>query len=134
LEFNLERMQRNVSESSTEDLLDRITAYRAGMEPEAVEIIERELQERGLRRENIRLHAEERFRQGVQMQEEPAPMCSFCRRPSVTVGIGWHKLWGLVPIFPWRYQYCSIHLPGHPRQGIENENLDSERSTSFFCV
>jgi hypothetical protein len=125
LDFNLERVQHNATESTTEDLLDRITAYRAGMEPEAVEIIERELQDRGLSQEDIRLHAEARIRQGVQMQEESSPMCSFCRRPSVSVRIGWHRLWGLVPIFPRRYQYCSTHLSGNPQRRIKTQNFQS---------
>ena len=42
LPFNPERVWQNAREASTEDLLDRVTVYRAGMEPEALEIIEEE--------------------------------------------------------------------------------------------
>ena len=38
-----ERIRDNVHKADTEDLLDRATVYRAGMEPEALEIIEEEL-------------------------------------------------------------------------------------------
>jgi hypothetical protein len=114
MEFNLDRVRANIRGSSTEDLLDRITVYRGGMEPEAIQLIERELRDRGVTAQAIERHAEERFRQGVPDDEEAARMCSFCRRPAVAERIGWHKLWGLVPLFPRLYRYCYHHLHGTP--------------------
>ncbi len=35
LEFDAERVTRNVRDATSEDLLDRITVYRDGMEPAA---------------------------------------------------------------------------------------------------
>ena len=46
LEFDPERVARNAQEATSEDLLDRITVYRDGMEAAAVEIIEAELRRR----------------------------------------------------------------------------------------
>jgi hypothetical protein len=37
--------------------------------------------------------------------------CSFCHRPAVAEGWGWHRLWGLLPVFPRYYYYCSEHRP-----------------------
>ena len=43
-----ERMKRNIHEADTLDLLDRITAFRQGLEPDAVALIEDELRQRGI--------------------------------------------------------------------------------------
>src|SRR5271154_2856771 len=60
MQFNAERVRDNVRQADTNDLLDRITVYRAGMEPEAVDIIESELFRRGLDGNAIAAHAEKR--------------------------------------------------------------------------
>ena len=109
MEFDLERVRQNVLQSNTEDLLDRITVYRDGMECEAIGLIERELFERGVTSEQILLHAHERRQQGVISHEGAATMCSLCRRPAVVERLGWHKLWGIVPVFPRRFWYCAVH-------------------------
>ena len=41
MELDLERVRANAQQASTEDLLDRATVFRDGMEPEALEIIAR---------------------------------------------------------------------------------------------
>ena len=46
--FDLERVKANVRQATTEDLLDRVTVYRAGMEDTALEVIEDELRARKL--------------------------------------------------------------------------------------
>jgi hypothetical protein len=117
MEFNLDRVRENIHRSSTEDLLDRITVYRGGMEPEAIEMIEKELGDRGVDDEAIERHALERLQQGVPDAQEAARMCSFCRRPAVAERIGWHKLWGLLPVFPRRFRYCYHHLQGDKEEG-----------------
>ena len=48
METNLDRVRANVQAASTEDLLDRATVYREGMEPEALDLIEAELRRRGV--------------------------------------------------------------------------------------
>jgi hypothetical protein len=117
MEFDPQRVTTNVRHATTEDLLDRATVYRAGMEAEAIEIIEGELQDRGIYREQIRLHAEERQATSIFLEDGTAAVCSFCYRPAVSAGWGWHW-WSIVvmgkrreimPVFPRYYHYCTEH-------------------------
>ena len=57
LDFNPTKVLANARAATTEDLLDRMTAYRSGMEPEAVELFEMELRRRGVTPEQIAAHA-----------------------------------------------------------------------------
>jgi hypothetical protein len=107
MELNLERVRENARKSSSEDLMDRLTAYRAGMEDAAIEIIESELANRGIDQIEIQRHG--KTRNGSIMRGEVARRCSFCDRPAVKKGWGWHWVFGLVPTFPRRYLYCEIH-------------------------
>jgi hypothetical protein len=119
MHFDPERVLINVRKATTEDLLDRVTVYRAGMEDEAIEIIEGELHDRGVYRDAIREHAARRERDVIVLADGTAAMCSFCRRPAVADGWGWHWLsvmiWGkrrsIVPLFPRFFHYCDLHLP-----------------------
>jgi hypothetical protein len=106
--WDLERVRRNAQQATTEDLLDRVTVYRAGMEPEALELIEAELRRRGITEFDIAEHAAERDH-AIQLPDGSARMCSFCRRPAVRERWGWHWLWGKVPVFPRRFFYCPLH-------------------------
>jgi hypothetical protein len=109
LPFDRERVLVNVRKATTEDLLDRVTAYRAGMEPEAVTIIEAELRERGVSREEITAFADVCRRDALKLPDGTAVKCSHCHRPAVVESWGWHWLWGLVPIFPRHFRYCPEH-------------------------
>jgi hypothetical protein len=111
LRFDAERVLMNVRASETEDLLDRVTAYRAGLEPEAVMIIERELRLRGVTEEEIEAHAEWCRREVVFDPDGVAYKCSFCHRPAVAQTRGWQLLLGLVPLFPRLFSYCPDHRP-----------------------
>ncbi len=111
MRLNLERVRRNVKNADTEDLLDRITVYRAGMEPEAIRIIEEELQARQVTPEQIAEHAGRRSRDTRLLPDGTAATCSFCHAPAVAEGWDWHKLWGMVPVFPRTYRYCERHRP-----------------------
>src|SRR5262249_25099597 len=62
MELDLDRVRTNVRSATTEDLLDRATVYRAGMEPEALDIIEAELEARNVTTAEIRDHEERRRR------------------------------------------------------------------------
>jgi hypothetical protein len=119
--FDLERVRRNVQQAATEDLLDRITVYRAGMEPEALELIETELDRRGISAEEIAAHEEQRWLAASFLPDGTAAPCSFCHRPAVAEGWSWHTLWGLVPVFPRFYRYCAEHQPDEPI-GRDSEN------------
>ncbi|HZT79341.1 MAG TPA: hypothetical protein VFA26_03915 [Gemmataceae bacterium] len=110
LAFDAEKVRKNVERATTEDLLDRATAYREGMEPEALEIIEAELRRRGVtaadQNEHARRHPEGPVEAGL-----PA-RCSSCPRPAASRGWGWHRLFGVLPLFPRPFWYCTEHQPG----------------------
>jgi hypothetical protein len=111
MRFDLERVRSDVRSARTEDLLDRVTVYRAGMEAEAIEVIEQELYNRGLTAAEIARHAEERQDELLANQAGCAGQCSFCRQPAVAEGWGWHRLWKKIPVFPRRFYYCRDHQP-----------------------
>jgi hypothetical protein len=109
--FDLERVKANVRKATTEDLLDRVTVYRAGMEESALEVIEDELRARNIRSADIDAHAERRRQETQLLPDGTAVACSFCHRPAVAEGWGWQRLWGFLPVFPRFYHYCSEHRP-----------------------
>ncbi len=111
MQLDLERVRTNVRAATTEDLLDRATVYRAGMEPQALEIIENELRDRGVSAAEIRVHEESRRQETSYLADGTAVSCSFCYRPAVAEGWGWHRMWGLLPIFPRFFHYCAEHMP-----------------------
>jgi hypothetical protein len=111
MQFNRDRVQENIRQAETLDLLDRITAYRAGMEPEAIAMIEEELRRRHVSDQEIRAHAEAMSRQALTDEQGLARRCSFCNRPAVSSGWTWHRLWGFLPLFPRRVYYCTSHAP-----------------------
>ena len=92
----------NIRQADTDDLLDRITAYRAGLVEEAIDMIEKELHRRDVTAAQIAEHREACRRECVFHQDGTAKMCMFCRKPAVVDSWGWQKLWGLVPLFPRR--------------------------------
>jgi len=108
MELNVERVKKNVAASTTEDLLDRATVFRNGMEPAALMIIDAELQRRGVTPDEIHTHWETK-RADVLMVGDVARRRSFCDRPAVVRGWGWHWFWGRVPLFPRLFLYCDIH-------------------------
>ncbi|MFL5342575.1 MAG: hypothetical protein ACJ8F7_20780 [Gemmataceae bacterium] len=113
--FDLNRVRQNAAKATTEDLLDRLTVYRAGMEPAAIEVIEAELDKRGIGEEEIQAHATT-LRDRVVMQGAVARKCSLCHRPAVKRGWGWYRLfWKFVPLIPGRFWYCEEHAPRHVR-------------------
>jgi hypothetical protein len=114
LEFDAERVTRNVRDATSEDLLDRLTVYRDGMEPEALEIIEAELRRRGIERAEIEAHAAYRNARMIPLPDGTALSCSFCHRPAVDQRWGMHRMWGWLPLFPRYFSYCEVHLPPPP--------------------
>lgn len=105
-----DKIRANAAAATTEDLLDRVTVYRAGMEPEAIEIIEAELRRRGV---TAAAQVEHRARRGTPIEAGGLPRrCERCDRPAVWRGWGWHRLWGVLPVFPRRRSLCQEHRPG----------------------
>lgn len=109
MRLNLRAVAANMRRATTEELLDRVTVFRNAMEPAAVDLIEGELARRGLSDDDIREH--ERGRREVMMVDADgtAVRCSFCNRPAVSTGRGWHRLWGRVPLFPRLFARCEVH-------------------------
>ncbi len=111
MRFDRQRVESNVRQATTEDLLDRITVFAAGMEGDALEIIEAELRSRGVNREQIEAHGAERARLIIPLADGTAVRCSSCHRPAVSQGWGWHRMWGVLPLFPRFYSHCRQHEP-----------------------
>jgi hypothetical protein len=110
-ELNLERVRDNAKKASTEELLDRVTVFRNGMEPAAIQIIEVELLGRGVTDDMILRHAQRRD-ETVQRPDGTSVKCSHCNKPAVSCGWGWHRLFGKIPLFPRWTARCEDHMPG----------------------
>ena len=109
LKFDREKTLLEIRAAQTADLVDRITAYRQGMEPKAVEMIEQELRSREVSQAQIDARADECRQECLVDATGTALTCSRCRRPAVTEVIGWHRLFGVVPVFPRRLRFCKEH-------------------------
>jgi hypothetical protein len=109
--MDLERVRANVRQATTEDLLDRATVYREGMEPEALALIDAELRQRGVSTFDVADHGERQRSQVLFAPEGWALKCERCHRPAVGLVWSWHRLLGLLPVFPRRFLYCREHLP-----------------------
>ena len=108
MQLNLDRVRDNVAAATTDDLLARVTVYRAGMEPAALDIIEAELRRRGISPRDMDTYAEAyamtpRDHRGVALR------CARCSRPAVWQGWKMHKLFGILPLFPRRIALCAEH-------------------------
>ncbi len=112
MQLDLDRTRADVEKATTEDLLDRTTIYRAGMEPEALALIDDELHRRGALPEDVAAHAEWRRKAAIWDEDGLAVKCEKCARPAVVTSRGWHRLWGLVPVFPRTFALCAEHRPG----------------------
>jgi hypothetical protein len=111
MQLDLKTVAAFVRTADTEDLLDRVTVYRDGMEPAAVDLMENELWRRGLTLDEVADHETER-RERMVIRADGSPVrCSFCDRPAITKRWGWFKLWRRVPIFPRLFPRCGVHGP-----------------------
>src|SRR6266446_1199042 len=109
MSLDLERITANVRAAGTEDLLDRATVYREGMEPEALDLIEAELRSRGVGQAEMGAHWQKRGAAGVAWPDGLPRKCWRCHRPAVAARRGWHRLWGWVPLFPRWLAECAEH-------------------------
>lgn len=111
MRLDLKRVAEFIRKADTEELLDRVTVYRAGMEEAALDLMEGELDRRGVTREEIAEHDRLRRATAILLPDGTALRCSLCNRPAVVRASGWHKVFGLVPIFPRLFSYCAVHNP-----------------------
>src|SRR6266511_1668358 len=114
MQWDPQKLLANIRAADTDDLLDRITAYRAGMEPEAIDMIEAELHRRGVRQDEIDAYRQECERECLFHADGTAKMCSLCRKPAVKEGWGWHRLLGKIPIMLRPMRYCRTHAEDSP--------------------
>jgi hypothetical protein len=111
MKFDSQKVTTNARSASTEDLLDRVTVFREGMEAEALGIFEAELRQRGITRAAIEAHACANEGACLRDADGVALQCRNCRKAAVIEAWGWQRLWNLVPIFPRRFRYCEEHRP-----------------------
>ena len=112
MEFDIRKVAAFIRTAETEELLDRVTVFREGMEPAALDLMEGELDRRGLTRGDIADHDGLRRETAIWLPDGTALRCHFCSRPAVVRGRGWHKLWGRVPVFPRVFALCDLHETG----------------------
>ncbi len=109
MDLDLHRIAAYIRRADTEELLDRVTIYRNGMEPAAVDLMENELARRHVTPEEIAEHDRLRRQTAIMLDDGTALRCSFCERPAVLRAWAWHRLWGYVPVFPRMFSYCDVH-------------------------
>ncbi len=109
MRLDLHAVARFMRAADDETLLDRVTAYRAGMEPAALDLMEGELDRRGVSREAIAAHAADRQATCLFRPDGMAVRCDRCDRPAVRRAWGWHRVWGVLPVFPRRRADCDEH-------------------------
>jgi hypothetical protein len=109
MEFNLKRVAEFIRGAATEELLDRVTVYREGMEPAALDLMEGELDRRGITREEIAAHDARLRETAIMLPDGTAMRCSFCSSPAVVRARRWHRVFGVVPVFPTKFAYCAFH-------------------------
>ena len=121
MRLDLKRIAAYVRKAQTEELLDRVTIYRDGMEPAALDLMEGELDRRGVSREDIADHDQQRRETAILLPDGTALRCNFCDRPAVVQARGWHKLFGRVPVFPRVFARCELHSGKAPAPPAEPE-------------
>ncbi len=111
MQFDLKRVAEYIRRADTEELLDRVTVYREGMEPAALDLMEGELDRRGVSRADIAEHDAKRRASAIMLSDGTALRCSCCSRPAVKHARRWYRAFGLLPVFPKVFAYCELHAP-----------------------
>jgi hypothetical protein len=114
MRFNLDKIRANVQAASTDDLLDRATLWRDGMEPAALDLIEAELRCRGVKADELEARSARLAGEVISARDGLPALCYRCQKPAIERRWVWGKLWRLVPLFPRRANVCKEHRPGGP--------------------
>jgi hypothetical protein len=140
--LNLRLVAEYIRGAETEELLDRVTVYRAGMEPAALDLMEGELDRRGVTRAQIADHDARQRASVILLPDGTAMRCSFCDRPAVRQARAWHRmrlrvplvalligradipLGFSIPVFPRLFAYCATHKK--PEGGDPEANPHAE--------
>jgi hypothetical protein len=118
LEQNRADIRANVSRATTDDLLDRVTVNREGMEPDALDLIETELRRRGVSYAEQAAFGEARAGAVVRTANGSPRCCCKCSRVATHRQLTWLRLFKLIPFFPIRLAYCDEHLPNKPEKPL----------------
>lgn len=110
-EVDIEAIRRFVMNADTFDLLDRVTILRHEMEPEALKLMENELDHRGIEPAMIQDYRAERASEVVFRNDGSISRCCQCGRAAVQKAWVWHRMYGKVPIFPMVKYFCDEHMP-----------------------
>lgn len=128
----LREIAHYIRSAETDELLDRVTVYREGMEPAALDLMEGELDRRGVTREQIAEHDAKQRATAIMLPDGTARRCWRCDRPAVVRRWGWHwmkvriplitlligradvPLGFSVPVFPWLFYECVDHRRPEP--------------------
>lgn len=113
----LDRVRENVLKATSEDLINRVTVYRGGMDPDAVLVIEAELATRGVTPAAIR--EQNNAPDLLRDQNGVALTCFLCDRPAVVEVDDHVSLWGgllgymlgSIEIPQFSRRYCREHRP-----------------------
>ncbi|MSR32216.1 MAG: hypothetical protein EXR99_11990 [Gemmataceae bacterium] len=112
MRIDLNKVAGYAQNACTEELLDRVTLWRQGMEADALQILEMELAKRGITFQEVQNHAEQ-WSGRVARDASGLPLvCKQCPRPATVIGWSWVRILGLLPLFPRRCGYCDTHKPG----------------------
>lgn len=104
----IERLKETAKKEETVDLLNSVTVYRSGLEPEAIAVLEAELASRKVTAKQIQEH-EDRLQHVLRDDQGMALSCAYCRSPAVAQQWQWHRLWGKIPVFPRYVACCESH-------------------------
>ncbi len=127
--LDVERMKANVRQAETEDLLDRVTIFRGGMEEAALAYIDEELRRRDITRADIHAHEDMRRQNLILMRDGFPARCGECFRPAVECVVDWHWVYGLIPLFRQSFYYCEKHRPkpnGERQKPVSEDEPPSE--------
>ena len=123
MRFDIRRVAEYVHSADSEELLDRVTVYRDGMEPAALDLMEGELDRRGVTRAAIAEFEAMRRETALTRTDGTIIRCLLCDRPATGRGRGWITIMGgRVPIFPWRFPYCDTHSRKEPQTEPTDES------------
>ena len=111
MDLDLKKVAAYMRKAGVEELLDRVTVYRVEMEPAALDLFEGELSRRGVSEVKIAEHGADFRSDAIENADGTIRRCSYCGRPAVVQGRGWHRLWRRIPLFPRIFAYCRDHAP-----------------------
>ena len=113
MQLDLEKVRIYAKNADNRALLDRVTVFKQGMETAAIEIIKKELLQRGISQSDINQH-ENTYKDLVILGPEGLPrLCKKCALPAISREWGWLKVFGILPILPWQNLFCEDHKTKH---------------------